>query len=182
MSLNFTRSFTALSIALAALLSLTGIASAQPRPGIQRIGPGIRPNMPIPNVPVPPLPQVPMGPSFQHIDRLARQLERQARDLHDEVDAHFRPTPQYRHLHNDVEELEQLADHIHDVIHRGASVNHLRADARKLDRLFHHVEDLVQDMGRSRTIDRRAYFHLRQSLSRLEDTVHHLLDDLNRLR
>jgi hypothetical protein len=177
MSLNFTRAFTALTFALTALLGLAGFASAQPRPGIERIGPGIRPNMPIRPTPPPP-----MGPSFQHIDRLARQLERQARDLHEEVDNHFRPSPQYRHLHDDVEELEELADHIHDVLHRGASVTHLRADARKLDRLFHHVEDLVRDMGRSRTIDRRAYAHLRESLSRLEDTVHHLLDDLNRLR
>jgi hypothetical protein len=119
--------------------------------------------------------------SFAHIDRLAVQLERDARAMHREVDLHFRRTPQYRHLHDDVSEMERLARHIHEVVHRGASVRHLRSDVEELDRLFHHVEDLVEDLARFRGIDPYAFSHFRWSLRRMERTLHHLRDDLREL-
>lgn len=117
--------------------------------------------------------------SFEHIDRLAVRLQRQAEELHEEVHLHFRRTPQYRHLDRDVAAIERHAAHIHEVAHRG-DVRHFRADVRELDRLVHHVEELVDDLGRFRQLDRRAYVHLRRSLEQVADTVHHLSEDLRR--
>lgn len=119
--------------------------------------------------------------SYRHIDRLALQLERQAREVHDEVHAHFRPTPAYRHLDRDVAEMERLARHVHEIAHRGGSVRHLRADVERLDRLFHHVEQVVRGMAAFRAIDRVALAHLRRDLDRMEVTLHHLRDDLRDL-
>lgn len=119
------------------------------------------------------------GPRFDHIDKLASQLERQARDLHKEVDAHFRRTPQYRHLHEDVTEMARLAQHIHEVAHDEGDVRHLRADVKKLDRLFHHVEEVVDDLAHSRGADRRAVRHIRGALKEMGRTLHHLREDLD---
>jgi hypothetical protein len=126
-------------------------------------------------------PQSAQAQSPRHIDRVARQLERQAREVHREVHAHFRRTPQFAHLDRDVSEMERLAHHIHDVAHRGGSLGHLRADVRKLDRLFHHVEELVEQMRDFRDLDRRAYAHLREALRDIGRSLHHLRDDLDRV-
>ncbi|MCI0462534.1 MAG: hypothetical protein L0Z62_36755 [Gemmataceae bacterium] len=125
-------------------------------------------------------PQGAQAQSPQHIHRLALRLEKQAREVHREVHAHFRRTPQFRHLDRDVAGLERLAGHIHEVAHRG-SLAHLRADVRKMDRLFHHIEELVEEMRDHRELDRRAYAHLRSELRDLGRTLHHLSDDLNRV-
>lgn len=119
--------------------------------------------------------------TYHHIDMLALQLQRQTRALHREVDLHFRHTRQYRHLHEDVEQMEHLAEHIHDVAHRHGSVAHLRADVEKLDRLYHHVEELVHDLSHDRRIDYRTIRHIRQEMAKIGDTLHHLRDDLRRL-
>ena len=87
--------------------------------------------------------------SFRHIDQLASQLERQVREVHEEVHAHFRLTSRYVHLDQDVAAMERLADHIHDLVHRGSSVSHMRSDVAELDRLYHHVEELVEFLARN---------------------------------
>src|SRR5262245_39830235 len=95
--------------------------------------------------------------SFAHIHPLAVALERQAEQLHDEVHAHFRPTPAYRHLDRDASEMERLARHIHEVVHHGGSVRHLRADVESYDRLFHHVEEVIADAALCRGLDYHAW-------------------------
>lgn len=116
---------------------------------------------------------------YEVIDRLAVRMERQARGVLREVHAHFRSTPQYRHLDHDVHEMVELAEHIHDVAHRHGSRAHIRADVRKLDRLFHHVEDLVQRMAHYGRLDYQAYRHLKYSLRYMGRTLHDLLHELN---
>ena len=117
--------------------------------------------------------------SRDHLDRTARQLQAQLRDLHDEAHTHFRSTPQFREMDRHIGEMQQKAAHIQEVIRRRGGVDHLRADVRDLDRLLHHVEDLVDALGRSGQIDRQAFAHLRQSLRRVSQSVHHLSEDLS---
>jgi hypothetical protein len=117
------------------------------------------------------------GPA--HIHRLTVALERQVRELHREVDAHARPTPQYRHLHREVAEMERLAHHIHEVVDRRLGRAHLREDVRRLDRLVHHVEDILQDLRRSGQTGFQAARHLRVALREVAQTVHHLQHDLD---
>lgn len=119
--------------------------------------------------------------SYEHVDRLAVQLERQARELHREVHNHFWNTPQFRHLDRDIEQLERLAAHVHEVAHHQGDLRHLRQDPRQLDRSFHHVEGLVEELARSRTADRRTIAHLRRALERMGATLHHLQDDVDSL-
>lgn len=109
------------------------------------------------------------------IDQFAVRLERDAKNVLHEVHAHFRYTPQYKHLDHDVHEMVELAEHIHDVAHRNGSRAHILADVRKLDRLFYHVEQLVDQMRHCRGLDYRAYRHLRIELSRMEQSLHGLL-------
>jgi chemotaxis protein histidine kinase CheA len=116
--------------------------------------------------------------SYEHIDRLARKIERKAHDLHKEVDAHARRTPQYDHLHRDVGEIEKLAAHIHEVAHKEGDMRHIRDDAKKLDRLVHHAEEVLDELARSRRIGREAYGHIREEFDALARDVHHLRDDL----
>src|SRR5262245_24215280 len=60
------------------------------------------------------------------IDKLAARLERLTREFNQEVDTHYRNTPVYRHLEDDVDELVRLADHVHDVAHNSRDRRHLR--------------------------------------------------------
>lgn len=129
---------------------------------------------------------------FEHIDGLASQLQNQAARAASEVRYHFQGIPQYRHLYSDIYEMYTLSAHIHELVHEGRNLNHLRADVASLDRLFHHVEELVDDIRVVEFRGRRGFhwghFHtgptrddlrrLRNLLSRMEDTIHHLQDDL----
>jgi hypothetical protein len=73
------------------------------------------------------------GQSYQHIHKLSIKLEKQLKELHAEVDAHFKPTPQHAHLHKHVTRMQKLAGHIHHVIDEKGGVAHVRADVKELD-------------------------------------------------
>jgi hypothetical protein len=120
--------------------------------------------------------------SYQHIHRLALQLERQTAEMHREVHLHFRRTPDYVHLDRDVAEMERLARHIHDVVDQRGSVRHLRADVERLDHLFHHIEDVIGRLARTRQIGPQALSHFRGVMGEVGGTLHHLRDDLSRMR
>ena len=119
--------------------------------------------------------------TYAHIDRLAVTLQRQTAELHREVHLHFRPTPSYKHLDEDVAAMERLARHIHDVAHDGGSIAHLRSDVNELDRLFHHVENLVESMAIRGRLDRHTIAHFSRVMESIDDTLHHLRDDLNHM-
>lgn len=126
--------------------------------------------------------------SFKHIDRLAVQLASQSKQLSVEFRAHYSHMPHYRHLMSDTAGVRRLANHIHEVAHRG-SLSHMSADLRKLDRSFHHLEGLVNE------IERDAYAgpyghgghkhgetsHVRRIMRRMENTLHHLRTDVNEM-
>lgn len=119
--------------------------------------------------------------TYDHMDMLALKLQKQTQALHREVDLHFKNTRSYRHLHEDIEQMEHLAAHIHELAHRHGSVAHLKADVDKLDRTFHHLEDVVRGLSRDRRIDFQTIRHIRQEMAGINDTLHHLQDDLRRL-
>ena len=129
------------------------------------------------------------GTDLEHIDRLAYSIKRQTALICRELRLGFRQTPHYHHLYSDVYKMYRLADHIHDVAHHAPNLPHMRSDARELDELMHHVQELL---GAS-VADARYDFHtgvglgvsgyhgrrMRSLIDGLEDSVHHLLDDLN---
>jgi len=137
--------------------------------------------------------------SFEHIDGLAVELKAQAEAFRGEVRQHYRHTPQYRHLYQDATEMARLADHLHEVAHHGGNIRHLRSDVASLDRTFHHVEELVDQMshsdhgydhgslsfgrGHRRSVGFRSgsssgVSHLKRQLRAMENTLHHMQDDL----
>ena len=120
--------------------------------------------------------------SHEHIHRLAVKLQRQTAEMHAEVHAHFRATPDYVHLDRDVAEMQRLARHIHEVAHRGGSVAHLRADVEQLDRQFHHIEGVINRLAATRQIGPRTLSHFRGVMGDVSDTLHHLRSDLARMR
>ena len=142
--------------------------------------------------------------TYSHIDGLAVQLQRQATLLDREFTAHYRHTSQYRHLHSDSIQMVRLAGHVHEVAHNHGSLAHLRSDLRQLDRLFHHIEDLVDEIEHTAGgfghhdyghyghghhgfggyggghIDGNSR-HVARILRQMEDTLHHLQDDVEQL-
>lgn len=120
--------------------------------------------------------------SYRHIDYLAMQMERQAEQLHHEVHAHFRLTPDYQHLDQAVAKMEQLAHHIHEVVHQDPDIQHLREDVEQIDQLYHHVQGIIGKLGHTRQVDPQALWHFRVAMARLGNNLHHLRDDLASLQ
>lgn len=129
----------------------------------------------------PMIPSTAQAQTYPHIDNLARRLEQQTAALHREVHLHFRPSPSYKHLDNDVAAMERLASHIHDVAHRRGSLAHLRSDVEELDRLYHHVEDVIRGMRFKGRLDFQALAHFRAIMADIGSTLHHLREDLDRM-
>src|SRR5262249_54641759 len=100
--------------------------------------------------------------------------EQQTREFNREVDTHYRNTPVYRHLENDVDDLVRLADHIHDVAHGTRERRHLRDDVNRFERQLQHVENIVDRLPRLCGADRTTVQHLRREIDRLEDAVNDL--------
>ncbi len=138
--------------------------------------------------------------TYSHIDGLAVQLTRYARQLDQEFTAHYRHTSQFRHLREDARQMIRLAEHIHEVAHHQGSLSHLESDLRQLDRLFHHIEDLVEEIEHNAAGLGHyhghfgSYYgtysgghihgntrHVRRILKSMEDTLHHLHDDVREL-
>ncbi len=121
--------------------------------------------------------------SYQHIDRLAYQLQRQSSSLYSEFRAHFSHTPGYRHLMSDTAKMYRLARHIHDLVHHHEDVHHIVEDLDQLDAAFHHVEELVDQIEHNAHHHGHGHVHgdtrhVRRLLQRMEDTLHHLREDL----
>lgn len=136
---------------------------------------------------------------LEHIDQVAFSIKRQTARLCRELNLGFRRAPQYPDLYKDVYAMYQLADHMHEIAHHTNNVRHLRADASELDELMHHVQELFSQASVGhvrRRITSAQGIHLRlhggglglqgyhtrrfqSMLEGLEDSVHHLLEDLD---
>lgn len=129
-----------------------------------------------------------------HLDDLAFTLQQQAALACREVRYGFSRTPAYPHLYKDFYELYTLAAHVHDVAHNEGDLAHLKDDVEEMDTLFHQVEELTAQAGNVRVATAGGGFitvpacgstvstyHLRklQVIMRdMEDTIHHLQEDL----
>src|SRR4051794_11361028 len=60
------------------------------------------------------------GRQEDQIDRLARRLERDARELREEVISHFRKRPGFKDMEGHAREIERLAARIHKLADRDA--------------------------------------------------------------
>jgi hypothetical protein len=144
---------------------------------------------------------------YRHIDELALRLQQQAQELDREFTLHYRHASQYRHLRSDSREMVELAAHVHDVAHDCGPLTHLQSDLRQLDHLFHHIEDLVAEMEHdARRGDYHSRYghyghpghwgggyhgrgghihgdtrHVRRLMKAMEDTLHHLQEDVDEL-
>ncbi|MGB7323551.1 MAG: hypothetical protein WBD31_01680 [Rubripirellula sp.] len=129
--------------------------------------------------------QTAMANTYHHIDQLALKIERESKQLVYET-RHYRHTPEYGHLVSDAREMASLAHHLHDVAHSEGESFHLESDLAQLDAKFHHLESLID------TIEHRAAYgdghihggtsHVKRLLNSIEDSIHHLQDDLRSLR
>jgi hypothetical protein len=103
-------------------------------------------------------------------DRLARRLERDAREMREDVLVPFREREPYRELVRRTQEIERLAETIHEMKERGDRPRRVREVLDKIDEELRQLDRQVDDLGRVRDIDRRAY-----------DRVHDDLNDIRRL-
>ena len=121
--------------------------------------------------------------TYDHLDQLALQLQGQSRRLISEFRLHYRHTREYRHLISDGYEMYRLAAHIHRVAHQHGGVHHLQSDLKQLDQLHHHIHDLVDH----REVHPHGGHvhgntgHVHAMLEEMEDTLHHMLDDVKQL-
>lgn len=118
-----------------------------------------------------------------HIDRLALQLQGQARQLKTEFILHFRHTAQFGHLISDASRIYGKAAHIHRVAHYTNNLPHLRRDLAELDRLFHHLEGLTRQVQIHASHGHGGHLHGRvghvnRLMAEMENTLHHLRRDL----
>jgi hypothetical protein len=119
---------------------------------------------------------------YHHIDQLALRMERQARELISEVDAHYRHHSMYRHLRSDSVGLYRLARHIHELAHHQGPSHHLRADLDSADHRQHQIQSLVAQSAFAPLGHTHGNVgHLRRRLGQMERTLHHLRDDVAQL-
>lgn len=111
------------------------------------------------------------GFGFESIHRTARSIEKNAHDLHEELDVHFRRSPAYRHLHAHAQEIERLGRVIHDITDSRGGRRLLRQTVNRLDDEVHHFVEVVEDSRQFRGVSPRAYAHLRREVSQLHRAV-----------
>ncbi len=117
-----------------------------------------------------------------HIDELACQLQSQSAAACREVYHHFRSSPHFRHAYSDLYEIYTLATHIHEIAHRPCELDHMREDVAEIDRLFHHTETVVARMVQCPRTPHGYHLQRLQAMMRgLEETIHHLDEDLSPL-
>ena len=123
-----------------------------------------------------------------HLDEQASELRSQVARLTGELRERSQRSD-YRRLYRESTELFYLADHLHETAHEPLNVAHLSEDVEDLDRVFHRMEDLARDLDGG--FHRNEAFHddhrhsassISGLLDEIEDTLHHLRDDLAQLR
>lgn len=112
--------------------------------------------------------------AWEQVDALALHLADSVEILHDVSHAHFQHTPVFQAFDLNVEQMEELSAHIHDVAHDGGGLRHLATDLRALDTLHHETESLLAHMGRWGQVNVIAYQQLQTSLNDVHGTLRQL--------
>ncbi len=123
--------------------------------------------------------------TYQHIDQLALQIERESRLLVTEV-VNYRHTPEYYHLVTDARDMAALASHVHELAHHQGGLAHLQSDVQELDFKFHHLESVFDRIEHDAAFG-HGHLHgctvrVRRLLNSIEGNLHHLQDDLRLLQ
>jgi len=118
------------------------------------------------------------GGSGDQIDRLARRLEREARELREEVIAHFKGRPGFRDMEGHAREIERLANRITKLADRDARPRMIRENLDKIDEEVRQLNRHILDLARVKGIDRRAYDHLRDEFTDIGRLLYRMRRDL----
>lgn len=115
------------------------------------------------------------------IIEITHRLEDLVSELREEFGIHYRHTSAYRHLLADAARMEAEVDHIHRLAHDPyGSLRHLREDVEDLDDLAHHLHELVDATERDRYGhvhgDTR---HVHELLTALNRVIHALEDEID---
>jgi hypothetical protein len=113
---------------------------------------------------------------FSHIDDLAASLESQANLLCWELYYNYQHNPGYRATYREVYEMAQMAKFIHGLEH-ARNRDRIKEEVVRMDDLFHHIHrDVATWTGHHhRQVGGGG---LTSKLERMEDTLHHLMDDV----
>ncbi len=91
-------------------------------------------------------------PTLKQIDRLAQQLQREARDTCRVLKTHYVHHREYEGLVRAGQEIALRGQHIHDDVHssRGTmrGMRHIRHELKETDRLLHDMRRVVRRMDR----------------------------------
>lgn len=120
-----------------------------------------------------------------HLVSLASKIDRQARRLLQETH-HYRHTPNYHRLVAEVATLRAKARHMRITTFRADNFHHLEEDLMIVDRCFHHVEDFF-DHAEIESAHGHGHVHgntrhVKLLLNSMEETIHHMQDDVLDLR
>ena len=111
-------------------------------------------------------------------DRLARRLERDARELREEVLVQFRERPGHKELEGHVREIERLAELIHSTKEREGRSRHVREILDKIDEEVRQIDRQVQELGRFKDINRKSYDHVRDELADMGRILYRMRKEL----
>lgn len=120
-----------------------------------------------------------------HLNQLAARIDRQAAMLLTET-IHYRQTPNYRALVSEVAMLRAKARHMRNTTFCAQTFHHLEEDLRIVDRCFHRIESFFDDAeihaAHGHGIIHGITRHVEELLNDMEDTIHHMQDDVRLIR
>lgn len=120
-------------------------------------------------------------PHGDHLDRMARRLERESRELREEVLVHFKGKVGFRDMEGHTREIERQAGRVAKLTDRDARPRMVR---EALDKIDEEVRDLTRHtlaLGRVGGIDRKAYDHLRDELNDITRVLYWMRRELEPL-
>jgi hypothetical protein len=124
----------------------------------------------------------PPRPAGDEVERLARRLERDTREMREEVIVAFRGKEPFKDLEAHTREIERLAGAIREATEHRERQRFVRESLEKIDEHVRQVDREVNAIGRIRDIDRRAYDRVRDELSDMTRTLYRLRRELEPLR
>lgn len=120
-----------------------------------------------------------------HLNQLARQIERQATQLITET-VHYRHSAHYHEMIVETVKLRTAAIHVRAKTYCTRTFGQLERELEALDHCFHEIEDFFDhvelDAARGRGRIRGNTAHVKVLLGNMEDTIHHMQDDVRALR
>jgi predicted phage-related endonuclease len=118
----------------------------------------------------------------KRVYRIARLIETHAKELHDELDDQFKPSPAYKHLHQVSREIEKLARTVNEIpveIPDEVLRKMLREAVQRLEGEIRNFAETAEDAPRFRQVLPQAYTHLRLEARYLHEAVRDMKRELD---